>query len=183
MTANRLSALDATFLELEEADEAAHMHIGVVMIFEPRPGTPPSLKRLRRHLESRLGALPLYHCRLSEPHTGGLHWPSWEPDPDFRIEDQVRHAALPAPGGDAELLEWAGDYWSQRLDRGRPLWDIVLLEGLEGGRWALATKTHHALVDGVGSIDVGDLVLDASRRPRRKPASPIDTKIAAPQLA
>jgi WS/DGAT/MGAT family acyltransferase len=171
VTANRLSALDATFLELEEADESAHMHIGGVMVFEQRDGTPPSLRRLCKHLEARLGALPLYSCRLSEPHTGGLRWPAWEPEPEFRIEDHVRRAALPAPGGDAELLDWAGDYWSQRLDRGRPLWDVVLLEGLEGGRWALATKTHHALVDGVGSIDVGHLVLDPSRRPRRKPAA------------
>jgi diacylglycerol O-acyltransferase / wax synthase len=174
--ADRLTALDATFLELEEADEAAHMHIGGVMVFEPRPGTPPSLRRLCTHLEDRLGALPRYRCRLSEPHTGGLRWPSWEPDPGFQVEDHVRHAALPAPGGDAELLAWAGDYWSQRLDRSRPLWDTVLLEGLEGGRWALATKTHHALVDGVGSVDVGHVLLDASRRARPKLAPPIDAE-------
>jgi diacylglycerol O-acyltransferase / wax synthase len=168
---DRLSPFDATFLELEEADEAAHMHIGAVMVFESRPGTPPSPRRLRKHLEARLGALPRYRCQLSEPHTGGLRRPAWEPDPDFRIEEHVRHAALPAPGGDAELLEWAGDYWSQRLDRQRPLWDAVLLEGLESGRWAVATKTHHALVDGIGSVDVGHLLLDASRRPRRSGAT------------
>lgn len=176
MPADRLSPLDATFLELEEVDEAAHMHIGAVMIFESRPGTPPSLRRVRRHLEARLGALPRYRCRLSQPHTGGLRWPCWERDPDFRIEEHVRHAALPAPGADAELFEWAADYWSQRLDRRRPLWDAVLLEGLEGGRWAIATKTHHALVDGVGAIDVGHFVLDASRRPRGRLAPPSETK-------
>jgi diacylglycerol O-acyltransferase / wax synthase len=169
VSGNRLSALDATFLELEEADDAAHMHIGGVMVFESEPGSPPSLRRLCTHLEQRLGALPLYRCRLSTPHTGGLRWPAWDPDPDFRIEEHVRHAALPAPGGDAELLDWAGDYWSQRLDRGRPLWDAVLLEGLAGGRWALGTKTHHALVDGIGSVNVGHLVLDASRRARGDP--------------
>jgi WS/DGAT/MGAT family acyltransferase len=168
MTTDRLSPLDATFLELEEADETAHMHIGGIMVFEARPGTPPSLRRLQRHIESRLQTLPRYRCRLSEPHTGGLRWPAWEADPEFRIADHVRHAALPAPGGDLELLEWAGDYWSQRLDRSRPLWDAVLLEGLADGRWAIATKTHHALVDGVGSVDVGHLLLDSARRPRRR---------------
>ena len=68
---------------------------------------------------------------------------------------------------EAELCEWLGDYWSHRLDRARPLWDIVLLEGLEDGRWALVTKTHHAMVDGVGSIDVGSLMLDTEPRAGR----------------
>jgi diacylglycerol O-acyltransferase / wax synthase len=176
VTSNRLSPLDATFLELEEADESAHMHIGAVLVFESRPGMPPSLPRLRKHLEARLGIVPRYRCRLSEPHTGGLRWPAWETDPSFRIVDHVRHAALPAPGRDPELLEWAGDYWSQRLDRHRPLWDAVLVEGLEGGRWALATKTHHAMVDGVGSVDVGNLLLDRTRRSRRAAAAPLDAE-------
>ncbi len=69
------------------------------------------------------------------------------------------------PGGEAELCEWLGDFWSRRLDRDRPLWEVILLEGLEGGRWALATKTHHALVDGVGSIDAGSMMLDTEPAP------------------
>jgi WS/DGAT/MGAT family acyltransferase len=167
--AEPLNSLDATFLELEEADESAHMHIGAIMVFGSHPGgLPPSLKALREHLAKRIPALPRYYCRLSETHTGGLRWPSWEQDRSFAIENHVRRAAVPAPGGEQELLEWAGDYWSQRLDRRRPLWEVVLLEGLSDGRWALATKTHHALVDGVGAVDVGHLVLDATPRPLRR---------------
>jgi WS/DGAT/MGAT family acyltransferase len=162
-----LTPLDATFLELEEADDAAHMHIGSVAVFEQHRGAPPTLDRLRRHLETRLSVLPHYRCRLSEPHTGGLHWPAWIEDPDFDIAEHVSEAKLPAPGGEAELVAWAGDYWSRRLDRRRSLWHTCLLTGLEGGRWAIASKTHHAMVDGVGSMDVSHLVLDATRRPRR----------------
>ena len=83
----------------------------------------------------------------------------------------MHHAALPAPGGEAELYEWLGEFWSHRLDRHRPLWEMTLLDGLEGGRWALASKTHHCLVDGVGSLDIGHLLLDASRTLRRRPRS------------
>jgi len=167
MSADRLTPLDATFLELEEADDAAHMHIGTLMVFEAHRGTPPKLGRLQRHLESRLAALPDYSRRLSQPHTGGLQWPAWVDDPAFRIEDHVKQAELPAPGGETELLAWAGEYWSERLDRHRPLWDACLVTGLVGGRWAIATKTHHALVDGVGAVDAAHLLLDTARRPRR----------------
>ena len=180
MSADRLTPLDATFLELEETDDAAHMHIGSLLVFEAHPGTPPKLARLRRQLERRLEALPRYRCRLSQPHTGGLSWPAWVVDPGFSIEDHVRHAELPAPGGRAELLDWAGRYWSERLDRHRPLWDACLVTGLEGGRWAIATKTHHALVDGVGAVDVANLLLDTRRRPRRAAAP---AEFAAPEPA
>jgi diacylglycerol O-acyltransferase / wax synthase len=90
-------------------------------------------------------------------------------DPGFDIAAHVQEVELPAPGGQAELLDWAADYWSQRLDRSRPLWDARLVTGLEDGRWAVATKTHHALVDGVGAVDVTHLLLDTARRPRRRP--------------
>jgi hypothetical protein len=118
MACDRLTPLDATFLELEEADEAAHMHIGAVMVFEARPGLPPTLDALRRHLDERIDALPRYRCRLSETHTGGLRWPAWHPDPTFDITEHVGHAQLAAPGGQAKLLEWAAGYWSER--RGDP---------------------------------------------------------------
>jgi WS/DGAT/MGAT family acyltransferase len=156
-----LSPLDATFLELEEADASAHMHIGGLLVFDPLPnGRAPTLARLRRHLDRRLDALPRYRRRLSSRTTGGLRWPDWEPDVDFDMAAHVTRAALPSPGGERQLLEWAADFWSHRLDRSRPLWRMVLLEGLAGGRWALVTKTHHCLVDGVGSIDVGSILLD-----------------------
>ena len=166
----RLGSLDAAFLELEDAQEAAHMHLGAVMIFEARPDGPPAIGRLRTELESRLVALPRYRSRLTATHVGPLRRPSWEPDPSFTVRDHVLRAALPAPGGERELMEWCGEYWSTRLDRSRPLWEVVLVEGLEGGRWALATKTHHALVDGLASVGVTELLLDHSRAGSRRPA-------------
>ena len=94
-----LTPLDATFLELEQADESAHMHIGGIMVFDPLPdGGPPSHEELCQHLASRLGQLPRYRQRLSEPHTGGLSWPEWEDDPAFDIGRHVARAALPCPG-------------------------------------------------------------------------------------
>lgn len=171
-----MSPLDATFLELEEADESAHMHIGALLMFEPPSGEgPPDIEAARRHLRERLGALPRYRQRLSQPHTGGLSWPAWEHEPNFDIATHVHRAALPAPGGERELMEWVGEYWSHRLDRHVPLWDATLLEGLEDGRWALVTKTHHCMVDGVGSIDVGHLLLDTTPTPSGPPPQ-------APQL-
>jgi diacylglycerol O-acyltransferase / wax synthase len=170
---HRLSSLDATFLELEDADEAAHMHIGAVMVFEATRDGIPSLAELRTEIARRLVLLPRYRSKLTGPHVGPLRRPAWEPDPAFAIEEHVRRAALPAPGGEQELMDWCAEFWSVRLDRSRPLWETVLVEGLEGGRWALATKTHHALVDGVGAADAGQLLLDVSRagsRRRRAPA-------------
>src|SRR5208283_4730619 len=167
----RLTALDATFLELEEVDESAHMHTGVIMVFDPRPdGGSPSREEVCAFLASRLGQLPRYGQRLSEPHTGGMSWPEWQDDPGFDIHKHVARAALPPPGGDQELAEWASGFFSQRLDRHRPLWDMALVEGLANGRWAIATKTHHCMVDGVGSADVGHLLLDTT--PDAPPIAP-----------
>jgi diacylglycerol O-acyltransferase / wax synthase len=161
-TPDRLTALDATFLELEHADVSAHMHIGAVMVFEPTPaGGAPALADVLALLDERLDALPRYRRRLSEPRSQGLRRPVWEPDLAYDTEKHVRRAALPEPGGEAELLEWAGDFYSHRLDRRRPLWELVVLEGLRDGAWALCTKTHHCMVDGVGAVDAGMLLLDA----------------------
>jgi diacylglycerol O-acyltransferase len=163
LMAEHLTPLDATFLELEEADESAHMHIGAIMVFDrPPAGRAPSREEVCRDIAARLGALPRYSHRLSEPHTGGLRWPEWIEDPTFDLGHHVSRAALPAPGGRAELCEWASGFFSQRLDRRRPLWEITVVEGLADGRWALASKTHHCMVDGVGSVDVAHLLLDAS---------------------
>lgn len=164
--AEHLTALDATFLELEQSDETAHMHIGALLVFDPLPdGGAPNFDKGLEHLQQRIEALPRYKQRLSEPHTGGLSWPTWEFDEGFDIHNHVHHAALPAPGGEQELLDWVSDYWSHRLDRLRPLWDAVIIEGLEGGAWAICTKTHHCLVDGVGSLDIGYVLLDTSPEP------------------
>lgn len=163
----RLTALDGTFLELEQMDEGATMHIGGVMVFEPCPdgvGT-PSLEDVCAQIGARLTLLPRYTRRLPYERVGGLSWPRLEPDPHFDVANHVGRAALPAPGGDAELCEWAADFFSHRLDRTRPLWEMVLVEGLAGGRWALATKTHHCLVDGVGSVGVAHVLLDVEPAP------------------
>lgn len=171
---DNLSVLDTMFLDLEEADSGATMHIGAAMVFDPAAdGGAPDLDRLRAHLGERLHVLPRFHQRLSGTQTGHLSWLSWEPEERFDLDSHVRHATLPEPGGEAELLEWLGDFWSHRLDRRRPLWEMVLLDGLAGGRWVLASKTHHCLVDGVGSIDIGHLLLDVEPSPPPvRPASP-----------
>jgi diacylglycerol O-acyltransferase / wax synthase len=159
---DQLSALDATFLELEQLDEGATMHIGGVMVFDPLPGGgAPGLDAVCTEIAARLTLLARYSQRLSAERTGGMSWPHWQDDPQFELHNHVHRAALPAPGGDAELCEWSADYFSHRLDRTRPLWEMVLLEGLRDDRWALVTKTHHSLVDGVGSVDVVRLLLDA----------------------
>lgn len=159
----QLSMLDTMFLELEQLDESAHMHIGAALVFDPLPGGgTPDVADLRSQMRGRIGVLPRFAQRLSGPHAGPLTWLTWEPATVVDFDAHVHHAALPAPGGAAELHEWLGEFWSHRLDRHRPLWEMTLLDGLEGGRWALATKTHHCLVDGVGSLDIGHLLLDAS---------------------
>ena len=160
MSIEDVTALDATFLELEEADESAHMHIGSVAVFEPGPGgEAPTLDQLRAKLVGVADHMPRFRQRLSQPRTGGLHWPQWVDDEAFDVANHVRQAGLPAPAGERELREWAGDYFSSRLDRARPLWEIVLLR-LGDGRWAMVSKTHHCMVDGVGSVDIGQALLD-----------------------
>ncbi len=172
-TGDHLTALDATFLELEQADDSALMHIGGALVFDPLPGGgTPAIGQVRQHLERRLDQLPRYRQKLTVPRTGGLSWPSWEPDRRFDIEAHVRHATLPSPGDEREFLAWISDFYSHRLDRSRPLWEITLLDHLVDSRWALVWKTHHCLVDGVGSVDVVDLLLDPEPAPREPSASP-----------
>jgi WS/DGAT/MGAT family acyltransferase len=162
----QLSPLDAAFLELEEADESAHMHIGWALVFDPPPGGGrPSPETLREQVRERLEALPRFRRRLSSPRVGRLSLPTWEPAPDLDPGELIRRATLPAPGGEAELMEWLGDFFSHRLDRSRPLWETVLLDGLEGGRWALVTKVHHCLLDGMSGAEVATILLDLEPEP------------------
>ena len=166
-----LTALDSTFLELEQQDDGALMHIGGVMVFDPLPGGgTPTVAELCANLAPRLGLLPRYSQRLSSPRTGRLSWPRWTEDERFDLAAHIGHAVLPAPGGRAELCRWAADFYSHRLDRTRPLWEMALITGLADGRWGLAHKTHHCLVDGVGSVDVAYLLLDAEPAPGEREA-------------
>lgn len=163
---DHLTPLDASFLELEEGDQSSHMHIGWAMVFEPLPGGgAPEVERVREQLDARLSLLPRFRRRLSEPRTGGLSWPTWVEEEAFDIATHVRHARLPAPGGPEELLDWLADFYSHRLDRAHPLWEMTLIDGLEGGRWAIAAKVHHCLVDGMSGASVVSLILDAEPDP------------------
>ncbi|MGA9860376.1 MAG: wax ester/triacylglycerol synthase family O-acyltransferase [Solirubrobacteraceae bacterium] len=168
-----LTALDGTFLELEDSSDGALMHIGGVAVFDPLPGgTTPTLAQIRDLVEERLADLPRFRKRLSNERTARWSWPQWVDDEHFTVADHVGRAALPSPGGTAELEAWIADFYSHRLDRTRPLWEMVLLEGLTDGRWALAQKLHHCLVDGVGSVGVTELLLDTD------PAPPLSGPVA-----
>ncbi len=172
-TGERLTSLDTTFLELEQSDESSSMHIGGALVFDaPEDGRIPSVDDLCELLDGRFGMLPSFRHRLSDPRPHGLRRPTWVEDPTFDVRAHVRHATLPAPGGDAEMNEWLGDFWTHRLDRTRPLWEMTVVDGLADGRWMLATKTHHAMVDGVGSMDIGHILLDAEPNPASQPAPP-----------
>jgi diacylglycerol O-acyltransferase len=169
-----LSALDATFLELEQLQPGALMSIGGMMVFEPLPGGgAPTLGDVRTRLAARLVSLPRYMQRLSTTGGGELSWPHWVTDERFDIRQHVSHVALPAPGGASELCDLTAELFSHPLDRARPLWELVLVEGLEGGRWALAEKVHHCLVDGVGSVDMMRLLLDVDRDAGEETTEPV----------
>ena len=158
---DHLTALDAAFLELEEGDASAHRHIGWTMVFDPLPGGgTPAIEDVRRLLEERLSLLPRFRRRLSSPNVGALSWPTWVADEEFEIAAQVPHATLPEPGGGDELLEWLAGFYSRRLDRTLPLWEMALLDGLSDDRWAIAVKVHHCLVDGMSGASVVGLMLD-----------------------
>jgi len=172
-----LSALDETFLELEELEPGALMNIGAILVFDALPeGGAPTLSALRASRLELLDQLPRYTQRLSSTRTGRFARPCWEPAEQFDIADHVYRVGLPAPGGDRELFEWTGEFFSHPLDRTKPLWELVLVEGLEGGRWALASKIHHCMVDGVGSAGLMDVTM--SRSPER--AAPV---VEAPWIA
>lgn len=172
-TEDPLTPLDSSFLELEQGDECSLMHIGGALMFDHPLGTgrAPTLEQLHELLDERLDLLPRFRRRLSEPRVHGLRRPVWVEDPAFDLGAHLRHATLPAPGGAGELHEWLADFWSHRLDRARPLWEMTLVDGLWDGGWMLATKTHHAMVDGVGSIDIGHILLDPDPHPALRPRS------------
>ena len=154
----RLSALDTAFLQVEDA--TAHMHVGGVLLFD---GDPPSYDDLALMIGGRLHRLPRYRQRLAWP-PGGLLRPCWVDDPRFDLAFHIRHAALPYPHGEAELSALAGRLFAQPLDRARPLWEVHLVDGVEGERFALVAKIHHALADGVSGVDIAALLLDVDDR-------------------
>lgn len=150
----RLSALDAAFLQLEDA--SAHMHVGAVLLFE---GEAPSYDDLADMIASRLHRLPRYRQRLAWP-AGGLLRPCWVDDPRFDVRFHLRHAALPRPRSERQLRALAGRLFGEPLDRDRPLWEIHLVDGVGRDRFGLVAKIHHALADGISGVDIAALLLD-----------------------
>ncbi len=159
MSTDRLSPLDASFLHVE--DDVSHMHIGAISIFE---GPPPPFSSVMSMIQGKLPLVPRYRqvVRFVPLELGR---PVWVDDPHFNIEYHLRHSALPAPGGDVELRALVGRVMAQQLDRAKPLWEIWVVEGLDGGRWAMIAKTHHALVDGVAGTDLLAAIMDTSPHP------------------
>ena len=154
-----LSAVDASFLHQEGAN--THMHIGGIAHLE---GPAPKFTDVLRHIRSRLHLVPRYRQKLAAPPLGLGRW-RWIDDPTFNLGYHVRHTALPAPGDEEKLHALAARIFSQRLDRTKPLWEMWVVEGLEGGGWALITKTHHAVVDGVAGVDLMTTLFDAKPDP------------------
>ncbi|TMK26446.1 MAG: hypothetical protein E6G62_02385 [Actinobacteria bacterium] len=161
---DRLTALDTTFLHLEE-HSTAHMHVASVMVFD---GKAPSPDELVEHVVNRLHLVPRYRQRLAYvPFDQGR--PVWTDDPHFNPRYHIRHTALPRPADDEALKRLAGRLFSQRLDRSKPLWEIWLVQNMSGGRFALIAKTHHALVDGISGVDITTVLFDSAREPAPVP--------------
>src|SRR5947199_5200925 len=156
---DRLTGLDSSFLHLER--DSAHMHVAGCSVFA---GQPPAHDELIEAIESKLHLVPRYRQRLAFVPLGQGR-PVWVDDPHFKVQYHLRHTALPRPGGEAELKRLAGRVFSQALDRTRPLWELWLVEGLAGGRFAVLSKTHHALVDGVSGVDIATVLFDTSPEP------------------
>ena len=181
---DRLSALDVSFLANESS--SAHMHVGGIMIFE---GPPPAYEDLLHQVRSRLHLVPRFRQKLAHPpiETGR---PFWIDDPTFNLEYHVRHSALPSPGSEEQLRNLAARVFSQSLDRTKPLWEMWLVQGLTRKRFAIVSKTHHALVDGVSGVDIATVLFDLKPVPEPVQAehewvpspSPSSTQLAAKGL-
>ncbi|MDX6721069.1 MAG: diacylglycerol O-acyltransferase / wax synthase, partial [Solirubrobacteraceae bacterium] len=164
---HRISAVDASFLHLEKA--GARLHIASVTVFD---GPAPTWDELREHVERRLHLVPRFRQRLAEvPLDQGR--PVWVDDPHFNLRYHLRHAGLPAPGGEEQLKVLAGRLFAHPLDRTKPLWEMWLVDRLRAqpggngtserpwvGGFALIAKSHHALVDGISAVDITTVLFD-----------------------
>src|SRR3954451_3686315 len=155
MAIETVTPLDESFLRLES--DAAHMHVGWILRAD---GPPPALADLRAHLCNRLDRVPRFRRRLVDA-PFGLRPPCWVDDSRFDIVHHVCEHALPGASGDAELRALAGTLFSERLSRAAPLWRMTMVTGLADGTWALVGQAHHALVDGIAAVEVGQLLFDA----------------------
>jgi len=177
----RLTALDASFLDIE--DVSVHMHVAAVLLFEPGPlardGGGLDMERIRAYIDSRLHLIPRYRQRLA--YTPIERHPVWVDDGRFNLFYHVRHTSLPRPGSERQLKRLCGRLMSQKLDATKPLWEIWVVEGLADGRFSLVAKVHHCMVDGVSGVDLLTVLLSPSPdnaiqdapnwRPRRAPTA------------
>ena len=170
---DRLSSIDASFLSNESS--ASHMHVGAVLIFE---GPPPRYEDFIEHVRGRLPLVPRFRQKLAIPPLEAGR-PLWVDDPSFNLPYHVRHTALPEPGGEGELRRLIGRVFSQQLDRSKPLWELWLVQGLEGNRFAMLSKTHHAMVDGVAGVDISTVLFDV--KPVPEPAPPEEDWLPHPE--
>lgn len=171
---DRLSALDASFLYLEQA--TTPMHVGAVSLFR-RPKSGFDYDRLVALIEERIGLVPRYRQKVREI-PGWFARPVWVDDADFDINYHVRRSTLPRPGSDAQLHELVARLISRPLDHTRPLWEMNLVEGLARNRIAVVTKTHQAMIDGISAIDIGQVILDVCAT---QPDSPEDLWMPQPE--
>jgi len=162
----RLTPLADAFLEAEDADENASLAIGSLAVFE---GPAPTFDEVVEAIGGRLPLIPRYRQKL-RPVPLSLAAPAWVDDPDFDIHHHLTELAVPAPGGREEVAELMSRLMSTRMDRDHPLWDYSFWTGLPEGRWALLSKVHHSVVDGVSGTDLYQLLLDPS--PTQRPAVP-----------
>ncbi len=175
---DRLTPVDASFLHQEGPN--SHMHVGGLTIVE---GPPPPMEEFLEQIRMRLHLVPRYRHKLA--HTAlDSGRPVWIDDPSFNLEYHVRHTALPTPGEPEQLRGLTARIFSQQLDRSKPLWEMWLIEGLKDDRFALISKTHHSLIDGIAGIDLATVLFDLSPdpppikhsgrawRPHREPGTP-----------
>ena len=159
----RLTTLDRSFLVYEDTSPNAHMHVAAVQIYDLDPlgtgGGGLDVDRLREYVASRLHWIPRFRQRLA--YTPVTRTPVWVDDPRFNLHYHVRHTRLPRPGSERLLKRVVGRIVSQRLDRGKPLWEMWFIEGLEGRRFALVHKIHHCMIDGVSGVDLMTVLMSA----------------------
>lgn len=178
-----MNSQDAAFVDAEDQDQRTSFAIASTAIFE---GPAPTYEEFLTHMTGRLPLVPLYRRKLRKVPLS-LGPPVWVDDPHFDLRYHVRHTALPAPGGDQQLRRLMARVMSQRLDRDYPLWEYWLIEGLDQGRWALISKVHHCMVDGISGTDLYRVIFDASPEPpppcaaddRAVPAEPSNFELAA----
>ena len=168
---DRLTALDATFLNFEHPHTP--MHVAGLYIFEGKPSAPgrPGAAGLFKTIEERLPEVPRFRQKIVGMPLGLAH-PVWADDPDFDLSYHLRRAALPSPGGTTELLDYVARIHARPLDRRRPLWEMYIIEGLADGKIAVYNKTHHAMIDGISGVDLATVILDLD--PNGRPAKEAD---------